>query len=323
MIKKDAQWEELSSLLSQIEKMGLKSLSQEQVLEFGRLYRRAASDLSYAQAHGLDPNERRYLNALLGRVYGYIYHNDSKRFTAKKFFHFFWVEFPAAVRKEWPFLALSFGVFLLSSIIAFWATWNDPSYAEALLPPGMIQGIQGVVERHQIRGDWMPGIIRPVASSTIMTNNIKVAFVTFSTGILAGLGTIYFLFYNGLMLGAVASSIGQTDPATISNFWGFVLPHGVLELPAIFLAGAAGLILGYALINPGDYDRKTALKLAGRRALKIILGVIAMLVVAGTIEGFFSPSLTPDIDKFIVAGTLFSGLIIYLFLMPLPNKSNS
>ena len=321
-MNQEIHWQRLQSIVEQIEKRGLKSLVHEELLEFGRLYRRAASDLSFSQAHGIDPEVRRYLNGLVGRAYGHVYQDESKRFSLTLIINFFTFAFPAAVRREWPFLAGSFGAFLIAALIAFWAVSDDPIYSAALLPEGMLDGIEQVVARHKTGGDWMPGVIRPATSSVIMTNNVQVAFFAFGTGILAGLGTLYILVVNGLMMGAVAAEIGKADLATAVNFWGFVAPHGVLELPAIFLAGAAGLMMGYTLIHPGDYDRKTALKLAGRRAITILLGVIAMLVIAGIIEGFYSPTLTPELYKFTFAGIAFGGLIVYLFLMPL-SKPNS
>jgi uncharacterized membrane protein SpoIIM required for sporulation len=238
-----------------------------------------------------------------------------------KFVNFFRANFPAAVRREWPYVAASTGIFLLAALIAFWATLYDPIYAEAMLPPGMLEMAERVVERHEVRGDWLPGMQRPIASSGIMTNNIQVAFLAFSAGILFGLGTIYILFVNGMLVGSLSAVVSDADLATLSNLWGFIAPHGVIEIPAILLAGSAGLILGHALINPGQYNRRTALKLAGRRAFTIVLGVAAILVVAGIIEGFFSPTQTPDAIKFTFAGVLFFLFVTYLFKMPLPNDS--
>lgn len=318
----ERQWDRLQLLVDQIDRSGLKSLTHEELMEFGRLYRRASSDLSYAQTHGLDPNVRQYLNQLIGRAYGHVYQSKSRRFSFAKFIKFFRADFPATVRKEWPFIATATAVFLLASLVAFWATLYDPIYAEALLPRGMLEMMDRVLERHEVGGDWLPGVTRPLASSQIMTNNITVAFLAFSSGILYGLGTIYVLLVNGSMIGALAAVASEADLATLSNLWGFIAPHGVIEIPAILLAAGAGLILGHALINPGEYDRKTALKLAGRRAIRIVLGVVAILFVAGVIEAFFSPTQTPDEIKFTFAAVLFFLFVTYLFKMPIPDESN-
>ena len=151
-------------------------------------------------------------------------------------------------------------------------------------------------------------------SSMIMQNNIRVAAVAFATGILAGIGTFLMLFYNGLMLGVVGALIAAHGGEVQMGFWSFVAPHGVIELTAIFIAGGAGLMLGWAVLNPGEYSRRDAVKLAGREATKLMIGVAAMLVVAGVIEGFFSPSMTPDRVKLIVAAMIGTSEYYYLFM---------
>jgi uncharacterized membrane protein SpoIIM required for sporulation len=154
--------------------------------------------------------------------------------------------------------------------------------------------------------------MRPIASSGIMTNNIMVSIFAFSAGVLGGVLTLFVLFYNGLLLGTIAAAVEQRNVAL--GFWAFVAPHGVIELPAIFIAGGAGLLLGYAVINPGDLPRRVALRQAGGEAIKLVMGVAAMLVVAGVIEGFFSPALLPEALKFSLAALLALGLVAYLAL---------
>jgi hypothetical protein len=123
--------------------------------------------------------------------------------------------------------------------------------------------------------------------------------MVFAGGIFMGLLTLYMLIQNGVMLGAAAVAVARHHTAL--EFWGFVAPHGVVELPSIFIAGGAGLMLAYALVNPGEYSRRTALGMAGREAVVLILGVVAMLVIAGLTEAFFSPALISPYLKFGVA----------------------
>jgi uncharacterized membrane protein SpoIIM required for sporulation len=146
-------------------------------------------------------------------------------------------------------------------------------------------------------------------SSYIMTNNIKVSFLAFAGGILLGLLTLFMLFNNGLMIGVAALAVARHGTAL--GFWGFVAPHGVIELPAIFIAGGGGLMLGYALVNPGEYSRRTALGLAGRDAVQLVFGVVAMLVIAGIIEAFFSPTVILPALKLVVAAVTFAAEITY------------
>jgi len=322
-MRHEEHWDRLRVLLDHIDRHGLKSLSDQEVLEFGRLYRRTASDLSFAQSHGLDPNVKAHLNNLIGRAYGKVYHVDNtKNFQLSSIVNFVRVVFPQAVRREWTYIATSTAFFVVAMTIAAWATTYDDAVARAILPPGMIEAIDGVVDRHRVGGDWMPGVTRPLFSSQIMTNNIQVSFMAFALGI-TGLGTFYILGVNGLMMGTIIGAIAQADLATASNFWGFVAPHGVIEIPAILLSGGAGLILGHALINPGRHTRQMALRIAAKRAAPIAVGVIGILVIAGLIEAFFSPTLTPDWIKFSFAAVLFAAFVSYLFIMPLDNEPQS
>ena len=159
---------------------------------------------------------------------------------------------------------------------------------------------------------WMGSIVgvEPLASSSITINNLKVCFAAIAGGITAGLYTVFIMANNGLHIGAVATLVGKNNLAY--PFWAFVFPHGSLELPAIFLAGGAGLLIGKAIVFPGDYKRIDALKLNGIKAAQLLLGIIPLLVIAGTIEGFFSPSpLVPSPIKYLVGTALFCLLVLY------------
>ena len=145
-----------------------------------------------------------------------------------------------------------------------------------------------------------------------MTNNISVSFLAFALGMTFGLGTTYIMAFNGLLVGTLAAlcHMNGLDVA----FWSFVLPHGVIELTAIFIAGGGGLLLATALVAPGDLPLKDALIHRGREAGRLICGCVPLLVVAGIIEGFFSPAHIPAVFKFFLAGLLFILLLLYLLL---------
>lgn len=310
------QWQRLSHMLDRVDETGLKALTHEELLEFGQLYRRSVSALSHARAHGLDPERTRYLNHLVGRAYGHVY-VAAPEDEDRSILTFFLQKFPGAVRAHWRYLAAATGFIALVGVVSYLLLMVNPELAWEILPQEFEFMSTLVVERHEQGGDWLPLVTRPESAAQIITNNIGVSFFAFAGGVLLGLGTLYILYYNGVMLGAIVAAFVEAPAAAALNFWGFVAPHGVLELPAIFLAASAGLMLGYALVNPGDHDRKTALKLAGRQAANIVLGVAALLVIAGIIEGFFSPTLTSELNKFLFAGALFLAFIWYLFLMPL------
>jgi uncharacterized membrane protein SpoIIM required for sporulation len=143
-----------------------------------------------------------------------------------------------------------------------------------------------------------------------MLNNISISFGAVAGGITAGIYTTFLLAFNGLSIGAVATLVGQNNLAY--PFWAFVFPHGSLELPAIFFAGGAGLLIARAILFPGKYLRAEALKLYGSQAVQLVYGIVPMLIIAGTIEGFFSPSpVIPAPLKYLTGMTLFAFLIMY------------
>jgi uncharacterized membrane protein SpoIIM required for sporulation len=144
-----------------------------------------------------------------------------------------------------------------------------------------------------------------------MTNNIQVAIMAFAGGTLLGIYTLYILAQNGLMLGILAGAAQSLGFA--GNLWGFVAAHGTIELSVIFFAGGAGLQLGWSVIRPGLLTRRAALLLAARRAAQLLLGCVPLLVIAGTIEGFISPSDLPLAVK--LAVSLGSGLLLYGYLL--------
>jgi len=168
------------------------------------------------------------------------------------------------------------------------------------------------IERREM---WTHSVVtvKPLASSGIMTNNLSVSFSTFALGITAGLGTIWMLAVNGLLIGVIGAATWKAGMAL--QLWSFVAPHGVLELPAIFISGGAGLEIARGLLFPGFLPRRQSLAQAGGRGARLLLGTIPMLIVAGVIEGFFSPSGAPVKMKFLLAATLFAALLSYLFLV--------
>jgi uncharacterized membrane protein SpoIIM required for sporulation len=168
--------------------------------------------------------------------------------------------------------------------------------------------MEGIRQHHL----WMDSIlsVKPQASSAIMTNNIMVCFVTFAAGITAGIGTIFMLFNNGLMLGTIATVCARYHLSL--SLWSFIAAHGALELPSIMLAGAAGLRLAAGILFPGMLRRKDALALAGLEAVQLVAGTIPLLTIAGTLEAFLSPTHAPSALKFGVGALLFAGLCLWL-----------
>lgn len=306
------EWKRLVDLLEIISAQGFDRLEAEEIIEFGKLYRRAAAELSFHRTHEADPMRVAFLNDLLGRCYPYVYTAPRKPWPSVV--RFFTTDFPQAVRRNFGWILLATIISLIPTFISYWLTWHDRAIANQVLPAELMGMLEGLAQRHHTPHEWMKALERPQAASFIMTNNIRIAILAFAGGMTAGLLTISLLLYNGVMLGVVAAAVGLDGPATALNFWAFVAPHGVLELPAIFISGGAGLIIAYAILNPGPHPRRVALRKAGAEALKLMLGVAAMLVVAGCIEGFFSPLNIREEIKLTVA-TVEAGLALSYFIL--------
>jgi uncharacterized membrane protein SpoIIM required for sporulation len=214
--------------------------------------------------------------------------------------------YPRIFRESFPLVLLSTLVFAAGGIAGAVVTLRDPGFAHQILGPQMIE----TIEKREM---WTHSIlaVKPMASSQIMTNNISVGFVMFAAGITAGLGTLWLLITNGLLMGVLAVATARAGMAL--QLWDFVAAHGALELPAIFIAAGAGLVIARGLLFPGMLPRKDSLRLAGNQGAKLLLGTIPMLVVAGVIEAFISPVRIATPLKFLLSAVLFTGLIVYLF----------
>ena len=245
----------------------------------------------------------RYLNQLLGRAHNTIY--AGRKSSAAGILRFYRDAYPQILRQTFRFTATAFALFAGGAVLGMVLTAVRPEFMHHVLGPHMVE----TIEQHKM---WTESIvsIKPVASSGIMTNNLSVAFMTFALGITAGLGTVYMLFFNGLMLGVIGTACWLGEMSL--PLWSFVAPHGVLELPAIFIAGGAGLMIAKGLLFPGVLTRRDSLVQSGAMAVRLLLGVIPMLVVAGVIEGFLSPSRLSAATKFFFAAVMAALLISYL-----------
>jgi uncharacterized membrane protein SpoIIM required for sporulation len=302
--KRKPHWTRLEALVQQ-SSGGISALSHAELKELGLLYRQTASDLAAVRE---DVNSRQlaaYLNQLLGRAHNLIYMGNKPKVSA--LVHFYRDTYPRLFRELLPQTALSAAIVLVTMFASWFLTLRDPAFAHRLLGPQMMDTIGQ-------KKMWTESVVtmKPLASSGIMTNNLSVSFAMFAMGITGGIGTIYMLVVNGLLLGVIGAATAHAGMAL--QLWSFVAPHGVLELPAIFIAGGAGLEIARGLLFPGLLPRRDSLEIAGSRASRLLLGTVPMLVVAGVIEGFFSPSSAPVAAKFALAAVLFAALFTYLFL---------
>jgi uncharacterized membrane protein SpoIIM required for sporulation len=300
--KRKPYWTRLEGLVDRALRRGITALTHIELQELGLLYRQTASDLSVVRADVTSPQLAAYLNQLLGRAHNLVYMGRRPKLSEAWRFY---AAYPRLFREMLPQTGLAFLIFAAAGLAGWAITLHDPAFSYRLLGPRMIESI----EQHRM---WTESIVtvKPVAASAILTNNLSVSFATFALGITAGVGTIWMLVLNGLMIGAVGAATWRAGMAL--QLWSFVAPHGVLELPAIFIAGGAGLELARGLLFPGLLKRGDSLARAGKRAASLVLGIVPLLIIAGAIEGFLSPSGLAMRLKFLLAAVLFVLLVAYL-----------
>ena len=304
ILKRRPYWDRLSSLLAQYDSSGLDQLSRAELQEMALLYRQVAADLSVLRQ---DPTSRTYaqhVNQLLARAHHIIY--SGQKTNLLTIFRFLRDEYPAIFQRQIGYVAASLLVSTAFGLLGAALTSARPEFMRHFVGPEMI----ATMERHTM---WTESVVSvaPLASSAIMTNNLSVSFITFAGGIVFGLGTFLALFQNGIMLGVIGAACHHYEMSLA--LWSFVAPHGSLELPSILIAGAAGFRLGHSMLFPGPLRWKESVARGGVEATQLVSGIIPLLVIAGSLEGFFSPSHAPIWLKFTVGGLLFLLLNLWLF----------
>ena len=304
ILKRRPHWDRLASLLAQSDASGLGQLSRAELQEMALLYRQVAADLSVLRQDSTSRTYAQYVNQLLARAHHIIY--SGRKTNLRTLFLFLRDEYPAVFQRQIGYVAASLLVSVAFGVLGAVLTTVRPEFMRHFVGPEMI----ATMERHEM---WTKSVVSvaPMASSWIMTNNLTVSFVTFAGGIVFGLGTFLALFQNGIMLGVIGAACHHYDMSLA--LWSFVAAHGSLELPSIIIAGGAGFRLGHAMLFPGALRWKESVARGGIEATRLVSGIIPLLVIAGTLEGFFSPSAAPVWLKFTVGGMLFALLNLWLF----------
>ena len=304
---RQADWKALAQLLDRGQG-GIHRFSPEDIDALGRLYRAATSDLALAQRDFPGHRVTVYLNQLVARAHAVVYRGEPM--ARNRLLRFATTGFPRAYRQTLPFTLIAALLFILPALAAGLSAAWQPEAARWLLP-AEVQRLIPDIERQELWTE-IPIEDRPYASSFIMQNNIRIAFLAFGSGVLAGLPTVWIMILNGLIIGGIT---GLTAHYGIGfELWTFVIGHGVVELGVIFIAGGSGLMLGWAVIQPGLLSRRDALTIAARRAVRLVIGCVPLLVGAGLIEGFVSPAeAVPWPIKWGIG--LGSGLLLYGYLL--------
>src|SRR5438105_305739 len=300
---RQARWAELERLLALSQGNGLRKFEAEQIEAPGRAYRQVIPDLAIARRDFPDDQLTLWLNDLAARAHLRLYRAPAPSWH--RLGQFFWKDFARRFRAARGYLLVSALLLFGPAVVAYLGALLDPPLRDALVPAQL----RNVMASGRTWTDIQPGL-RPGMATLIFTNNIQVSFLAFSGGVLVGLGTVYVLISNGLALGGVLGAAQFYGVAPL--LWSFISPHGYLELTCIIIAGAAGLMLGNALVRPGLLLRREALARASRQAVELVVGAAPVLVIAGLIEGFISPADLPMQAK-LVFGPV-AGAVLYALL---------
>ncbi|WP_313043436.1 stage II sporulation protein M [Pseudomonas sp.] len=305
------QWQTFAEQLKQLEQGKAKAAD---VADFPHQYRRLCQHLALAQQRGYSSYLVDPLQQLALRGHQQLYRHRS-HLTAN-ILAFLLADFPRLVREQWRFVLIAGLLFFGSLVGIALLVYLFPDLVYSIIGPQQVAEMQGMYNPDASRlgraaeraasEDWM-------MFGYYVMHNIGIAFQTFAAGLLFGLGSVFFLIFNGLVIGAVSGHL--TEIGYGQTFWSFVIGHGAFELSAITLAGAAGLQLGWSLVAPGRLARSEALRLAARKSVRMLCGVMVFLLIAAFIEAYWSSTtrIEPWI-KYAVGAALWLLVAAYLTL---------
>jgi uncharacterized membrane protein SpoIIM required for sporulation len=285
---------------------GLAKRTGPEIDDLVRLYLRTSAHLAEVRTRYRDPRLEAYLNRVVGVAHSALY--GSRARSWRQVIKLFGPRYREAARRTLPFILVAAAIMVLvSGVVEVWVAGSREAQA-GLLPPFAHDAVQRAGGRRPDLGVAPAGL-----SAFIFLNNVRVALLSFLTGLALGIGSIYFVAQNGLLLGTLAGAYQAAGKAGI--FWPLILPHGLLELTAICIAAGAGLRMGWSLIEPGDRTRGQSLVAEARDAVFVMVGVVPAFGVAALIEGFITPS---GINHAVSITLGFVVAVVYIVLLFVP-----
>ncbi|MEZ4467900.1 MAG: stage II sporulation protein M [bacterium] len=313
--EREAAWRELETLVTAVERRGMRALDAADARRLAMLYRGTLSALSVARAISLDRNLVEWLEALCGRAYLCVY--SSKRNGGAALAEFFLSWFPQQMRRLRWHLLLAFVFMAAGGLAGFLLTLADMDLFYSFMPGGMAMGRNPAASTEFLRsGLYDPGLTDDSLSafaSFLFSHNARIGLACFALGFVFGLPVFYLLFYNGLSLGAFAALYHSRGLSV--DLWGWLLPHGVTELFAVVVSGACGLVLAQALLFPDRHSRLDTLRIRGREAAGVALGAVALFFIAALFEGFFR-QLVMDVEvRYLTAMAVAAFWLLYFLVL--------
>ena len=296
-------WDALRDLLAH--EKGLHRMGPQAIARASNLYRNTASDLMEARARGFTPEIIHALDQLAARAHASIYAAPPYRLGAIAELLLF--GFPSTLRRHARAFWLATALFTLPAILGFSTAMVSRHAAMQILPEEMVESAEtmyanGFKGRDEETDATMAGFY--------IRNNVGIAFQCFATGILLGIGSIFYLVYNGLTIGTFIGLVTASGHGR--NLFTFVSGHGAFELTAIAIAGTAGIVMGYSLVETRGLTRMGSLQARARDIAQLVLGAALMLIAAAFVEGFWSPSGVPMRIKWVASGLMWLFVIVYL-----------
>ncbi len=311
--EREESWRHLEKLLAQVERRSARSLSDEDMVAFPALYRAALSSLSVARATSLDQALIDYLEALCARAYFFVY--GARTTLIGRIERFFAHDWPAAVRNLWRETLVSGLIMLAGAITAFALVSADADWFSAFVPEALAGGRDPTATTQALRETlYAPADAHSALSvfaTFLFTHNAQISIFAFALGFAFCLPSAMLIAYNGCMLGAMIALFASHGLGF--EFGGWVFIHGVTELFAVTLAGAAGLRIGWSIAFPGDLTRVAAAERAGRNGAVVMLGVVVMLFFAGLLEGVARQLITSDIVRWAIGLTTGVAWALYFY----------
>jgi uncharacterized membrane protein SpoIIM required for sporulation len=254
-------------------------------LQLAALYRSVCADVARADSLGLAEDIRGYLDQLAGRAHNVLY--GSRHVRGLGLLDTLIHGFPKELRASWRFFVAASLLFYGPLLFGFSGAMVDPDFASAVMSPQQLAGMEGAYRELSARG----GTNDAMMAGFYVYNNVGIAFRCFSTGALAGLGSFFFLVYNGLVIGTMLGHLSVVGVG--GNLFEFVSGHSAWELTGIVVSGTAGLRLGWSMVSTGGRTRVGSMRAAGPALYRLILGTAVMLLIAAAIEGFWSAGPAP------------------------------
>ncbi len=320
--RRRADWSALETIVADGHRRGPKKLDASSIARLPALYRNVCADLAAAQGARYGAALVDYLRSLTAASHGLLYgpHARARDDGGNLSLRAGWLSaFPRAVRKRWRSVAIAAGLFFAPLVFGVVLALREPTMAFRLVPEAMLRPLtQAYMEG---AGEGRGGGEGALMLGFYVYNNIGIALRCFALGIFGGLGSAFYLFQNGLTIGATLGYVASQGAA--ANIVIFIVGHGSFELGAIVLAGAAGLSLGWSLVAPGPRTRLASLQGTAREIVVIVAGAAVMLTLAAAIEAFWSASATSRSVKLLVGSALFVLVLSYLLFAGKRNEEDA